>query len=102
MHKFHFIVYRNIQTGLFYVQAIPSSIYLTLKFINSIDDSPRTHFVENVQRKKAKRSAIIVQEEIQSKYVSKNFYVDVVVGRRSLSRTRMRLKENNFLPSGFS
>ena len=51
-------------------QAVPSAVYVTLRIIGSLDKTPRTVFIENVTRKKAKRSAIIVQEEIQSKTVS--------------------------------
>ena len=64
----NFLPYFNGRKNLF--QAVPSAVYVTLRIIGSLDKTPRTVFIENVTRKKAKRSAIIVQEEIQSKTVS--------------------------------
>lgn len=46
---------------------IPSAVYATYTLLD--DNSPRTPFVENVHRKKAKRPAIIVQEELKRLYV---------------------------------
>lgn len=59
-------------TGL--IIAGPSGAYVSLRVLASLDDSPRTTFIENAPRKKAKRSAIIIQEEIQSKYTWMNLW----------------------------
>ena len=50
--------------------AVPTAAYVTYSFMD--DNSPRTPFVENVERKQATRPAIIVQEELNRIYVSHN------------------------------
>ena len=51
-----------------FLVSVPTTAYVTYIMID--DNTPITPFIENVQRKKAERPAIIVQEEVQRIYVS--------------------------------
>lgn len=48
---------------------VPSSVYVMWKFFVKEDDESRPKFIDNVRKRVPKRPAIIVQEELERKYV---------------------------------
>ena len=54
--------------------AVPTSAYLTYWFFGGSDLPAPTPFVDNIQRKVAQRPAIIVQEELERKFIWMNLW----------------------------
>ena len=50
---------------------VPGSVYVMWKYFVKEEDETRTKFIDNIRKRVPKRPAIIVQEELERKFVNR-------------------------------